>query len=854
MPRRVVRGKTVAAVAALLSVFALGRDAAAGGGSTDSLKRTGPQRQDAVGEPLPPRALARLGTTRLRHVGIVQDACLTPDGKLLCTCTLGGNVWVWDTATGKLQRHFSVERSWVRSLACSPDGKSLVGIGGQGTIYIWELRTGEKGEFPIADSNPRGNCTAVAFSPDGKSLAVAAGPKVALCDVPGYRTRHLLTWANFDAFPSIAFSPDGKMLAVGTGRSSRDAAPIYIWDTKTGEKIGQLEGYKASVSSVSFSVDGKSLVSIGRGRGIGEGRSIRLWDLSTQRTVKQFDRGLRHLFYAPGGKNLVSAADDGTVRIWDPGSGKELFKVVVPERHGSHRPTFSADGKLMATWSNSTVHLWSVPTGKELLPLHGHIDEVLALTFTPDGKGLLSRASSRYSLWDWREAKELRRYPKPAPSGNNMLPGHMLAVSPDGTLLAVDTYPGMWEVHTGKDRAARSRSMVGSLDFAFLPDGDTLAFCTGERVGLWSVRLAKDMEVFDLEPDVSFSKRQFSNLCMAASPDGEALAVAGSDKHLRFWNRHTGALRQVKLPVTRPVGGLAYSPDGSMLASCGRSGADNYPLTDPVIRLWDAATGKLLRELEGHKGAVVSVAFSPDGLSLATAGEADRTVRLWNAFTGQQLACFEGHTGPVYCVAFSPDGRVLASGSGDTTILLWDLRDVKPQAPAPVADADALRKLWGDLKGEPSRAYAATWALAGGGDKAVALLSGHVRPAAPADAARVRKLLADLESNDFPVRTAAAKELARLGKPVEAALRQRLTEKPDADLRKRLEQVLAEIAAAGPPAESLAQARAVQVLELIGSAEARALLKELAAGAPAVPLTRSAKAALQRLDRRAEKR
>jgi WD40 repeat protein len=587
--------------------------------------------------------------------------------------------------------------------------------------------------------------------------------------------------------------------------------------------------------------------------------STRLWDLSERRTIKQFDRRLRRLFYVPGGKNLVSGADDGTVRIWDPKSGKEEFKACVVRGLGYYYLALSADGKTLAAWSrNSTVRLWSVPSGKELLQLPGHVGGVLALAFTPDGKGLVSRGGDySYRLWDWRAAKEIRRYPWTIESSGAdvRLPGHMLALSPDGTLLAGQSpYPGtigLWEVNTGKVRAAARGHLAGSFDLAFMPDGDALAYCTDRYAGLWSAQRAKEIDVFDAEPGVeNGAKQQFRNFCMAASPDGETLAIFGTDSHLRFWNWRSGALlRQVKIPV-RDIGGLAYSPAGTMLASSGRAGFNNHPLSDPMVRLWDGATGKLLRELKGHRGSVVSVAFSPDGRTLASAGEADRTVRLWNVFTGEELARFEGHTGPVYAVAFSPDGRVLASGSGDTTILLWDLRDVKAPPAAPVTDAAALTKLWADLSGEPARAYAATWALAGGGDKAVALLRGHLRPAPPPDAARVRKLLADLASDTFSVREAAAKALAKFGRPVEPALRQRLAEKPSADLRKRLESILSQVRAAPPSQGALRDSRAVQALELIGTAEARALLKQLASGEPTAPLTRNARLALARLERR----
>jgi WD40 repeat protein len=90
------------------------------------------------------------------------------------------------------------------------------------------------------------------------------------------------------------------------------------------------------------------------------------------------------------------------------------------------------------------------------------------------------------------------------------------------------------------------------------------------------------------------------------------------------------------------------------------------------VRLWDAATGKLLATLQGHTGAVYSITWSPDGKTLAS-GSGDRTVKLWDAATGKLLATLQGHTGAVYSVAWSPDGKTLASGSDDRTVRLWDV-------------------------------------------------------------------------------------------------------------------------------------------------------------------------------------
>lgn len=273
----------------------------------------------------------------------------------------------------------------------------------------------------------------------------------------------------------------------------------------------------------------------------------------------------------------------------------------------------------------------------------------------------------------------------------------------------------------------------------------------------------------------------------------------------------------------------------------------------PTIRLWEVSTGKEVRQIIGTPGGCYRVAFSNDGRTLLTAGE-DGTARLWEVATGKERMRFVGHRGPVIAAVLSRDGRIVITGSSDTTVLLWDATGLirEGRLPKLTLPPEELNACWVELAGENAeRAYRSAWKLAASPAEAVAFLRKHLQPALAADAKRQAKLIADLDSEQFAVRAAAAKELEKLGETASEACRKALEGELSAEARRRLQALVDNQArdAWEPSSEQLRTLRALEALELAGTPEARDLLMKLSAGAAETRLAREAKAALARLAR-----
>lgn len=824
-------------------------------------------RVDQAGDLLPEGAVRRLGTLRFRHGGgYVNRLLLSPNGKTLVSKSYYGeaSVCVWEFATGRLLHRFPGHYDENRAVAVSPDGKA-VAVGQDKVIHLYDMASGR--EVRRLNS-PVGGTEGLDFSPDGKSLASHSGGEALLWDLATGTVQARMP-ARHNRSGLLAFSPDGKTLATG---DTLDPT-VRLFDVATRKQRHELKR-PSVVHDFAFSPDGATLA-LGAQDGV-----ITLWDPAAgklPREVRSPNKHVRAVAWSPDGKTLAASEYDekGEVeylRLWDPATGKERRHI---KGHWGlvESLAFTADGKtLISGGRDSVIRVWDAATGAERSPAAGHGGVIWCLALSPDGKTLAYPDRNAVRLWDVPAGREA-----------GTLPGHhwSFTFSPDGHTLAggagADGAINVWDVR-GLRRIRRLEIDVRKERFAwargdhvaFSPDGKTLAaaetsYAPGARsrravVRVWDPAMGKELRRLPVReaPDELRTVEALS-----FSPDGQMLAASGRAEPkagmVLLWDAETGReLTAVGEAITSsltapPVHWSArstsivspravFSPDGRLLAI---NGGMKY------IPVWETATGLERCRLAGHEGPTACVVFSADGRTLASGGY-DGVIRLWDVDESKELRRLTGHRGKAGGLAFTPGGRTLISAGDDTTVLFWDVADVtRRKRPVVRLTAKEWDALWADLAGEDARkAHRAAARLSAAPGVTVAALKGRLRPFPTADGTRVAKLLLELDADEFSVREKASRELESRGETAHAAVeRARAAANLSPELRRRLDHLLKRLRAT-PSGDRLRDLRATEVLERIGTPEARQALEALARGAPEARLTLDAKSALGRLANR----
>jgi WD40 repeat protein len=439
-----------------------------------------------------------------------------------------------------------------------------------------------------------------------------------------------------------------------------------------------LSGHTDAVNGVAYSPDGTRLASVS------SDGSVRVCDVITGREVLPSLRGHEdHIYavaYSPDGRMLASAGDDRTVRVWDATTGQLIRTLGAGARRVWVRTmAFSPDGRRLVLGGGDEMGVWDVTTGQEVpfSPLKGHTTTIHSVAYSPDGRWLASACGdSIVRVWS-ATTGALEHKLRAATSGATAV-----AFSPDDLRFATGSLEGtvkVWDVLTGQPLRSLTGHTSGVTSVAFSPNGRRLA--SSSLGGVIHIEVW-NRDATSLKLDIAGSDRSWQNgrelltlmghtgsvSQVAFSPDGTQLVSASTDATIKFWDaRGDPEARTFESRIA------AFSPDGKLLAST------SWNITS--FQLWDTTTGQLVGTLDGHKGWIQDLAFSPDGQLIASSS-VDHTIKLWDVATGHKRHTFAGDAPRV---AFSPNGQWLASASG--TVKLWDVATGQPLGSLITGDA-----------------------------------------------------------------------------------------------------------------------------------------------------------------------
>ncbi len=823
------------------------------------------ERLDALGDPLPADAVARLGTTRFWCGDMAQRIAYSPDGSKILAESRDG-VFVFDAASGKLLRNVRrTDSCSFRSMALAPDGSQLAlvkynFVDKARFIQIWDLTTGQVvREYPVTGHEQ----SSLLFSPDGKTLASHSFSSKTIHLWNPATGKEIRRWPRSSEYGDhvFQFSPDSKTLIVGDQRT------IHFWNTATGKEVRRIEDHPGyCIYRVVLARDGtilatKALMKEPKvGVSYQFGNKVQLWDTVTGKMLRSIEvpagagidaevEQVFHFHFSPDTKTLAATSGAGALRVWDVATGKELRRC---DRWGFEF-AFSPDGKTMASLGNGhVVRLWDAATGKVL---REHPGRFSLLTLSPDGHVLASSGWDQdVRLWDTATGQLQHRLP--AAEGGHPLLGrysaYPLHFSADGRTLTTHGEDGkarVWDVTAGKELQQFPVQIEGiGWQHVISPDGKTCVSIAQNLTDtrspvLWDLATGKKRHVLNAK---------VWNGTVGFSPAGETLYTwreTDGGSCVGLWDTTTGQqLREISVGPVQPVFWGRFSPDGNWLACGGHAQA---------IVLHGLAPKSAVRRIEipGRGQSPACFAFSSDSRTLAV-GDEKGAIHLLELTSGKFRRHLTGQRDRICALVFSRDGTRLISGSLDTTALVWDLTGRLHDHPRPLRAAD-LDACWTDLGGaDAEAAYRAIHRLAASPTETLPLLEKKLQPPVRPDPKRLARLIRDLDSDQFAVRDQAFKELAELGERAAAACRQALANPPSPEVRRSLEMLVEkqEQPRWALSAERLRLLQALEAVELAGTAEARQLLRRLADGDKELFLTREATAVQQRLSRQAGRR
>ena len=357
--------------------------------------------------------------------------------------------------------------------------------------------------------------------------------------------------------------------------------------------------------------------------------------------------GVSSVAFSPDGKHILSGSYDGTIKLWDINTGREI-RTFSSHTDAVASVAFSPDGRQILSGSfDQTIKLWDVNTGKEIRTFSGHTGQIYSVSFSPDGRQILSSCGgNKTNLWLVNTGKLIRTFS-----------GHMAIFNPNSRQI-LSIFPSntmkLLDIDTGMEIRTFSGHTYAFISVAFSPDGkQILSGSEDDTIKLWDANSGREIR--------TFSGHTGSVLSVAFSPDGKQILSGSYDGTIKLWDTNTGKEIKTFSGHFRSVMSVTFSFDGKQILS------GSY---DGTIKLWDTNTRKEIKTFSGHTNRVMSTDFNSDGNQLIF-GFNHGSIKLWDINTGKEIRTLSWYS-DTNSISFSPGGKHILSFFSDGTIKLLD--------------------------------------------------------------------------------------------------------------------------------------------------------------------------------------
>ncbi len=628
---------------------------------------------------LPEDARARFGR------GAINTMALSPDGKHLALGTDIG-LWWYEVANLSPIALWRTDCERISAIAFSASGEWVATGHEDGSVKVWDVR--QANCFTEVERQAHRLCKKInqlIFSPDSKHLA-ANGHFDYMVDVWNPETgvqvakfgdielrfqacweKHPIAFSQDSQLIACASPPDdAKRLRAGFWSIAPERDVISVWDVVNGKRVAHLTEYTEFLYALSFSPCGNLLVASSDG---GEFRILTVWDTENWQVEKE-ERiyGGNQLIptYSTTGEMQVVAVSDTDVSVWDTTCHEKLNTYHT--RYGGETRRWSLSGTQFALATTYELNVWTIgDPDRRTVSYNSHPDYILSLAFSADGETLVTEypfPEGIFRCWDVVTHSQTPSIFK--------LTGekHCLYTSASGQLHTTSVEGNSIKVREfGNDTPIAEcgiKERPRYLAVAFSDTAQLIAYGDSEKnLYVWDIAREKIINTFTVpESNVAF---------MAFSPNGKYLASGQEMGYYRLWDIPCD--EEIQAFHRHQIEHVAFAPCGNVIAG----------EMEKAFILWDIESSKTLVTIPKPEEYAYwwqgGIVFSPCGLYLATGlerveGMASAPIKLWNTTTGENVATFEGHLTLILSLAFSPDGSLLASAGGDGTILLWDTKSI----------------------------------------------------------------------------------------------------------------------------------------------------------------------------------